>query len=39
MFGTVQAGDVLLANRAYDSNALRKWLAERGAWGNTRTSC
>ena len=34
MFDTVQAGNILLADRAYDSNALRKRLAERGAWGN-----
>jgi len=36
MFNTVQAGNVLLADRAYDSNALRERLAERGAWGNIR---
>ena len=36
MFDTVRAGNILLADRAYDSNALRKWLAERGAWGNIR---
>ena len=36
MFDTVQAGTVLLADRAYDSNALRERLAERGAWGNIR---
>ena len=36
MFDTVRAGNVLLADRAYDSNALREWLAERGAWGNIR---
>ena len=36
MFDTVLAGNVLLADRAYDSNALRDRLAERGAWGNIR---
>tara|TARA_R110000868_G_scaffold76344_1_gene219645 strand:- start:449 stop:922 length:474 start_codon:yes stop_codon:yes gene_type:complete len=36
MFNTVQAGDILLADRAYDSNALRESLARRGAWGNIR---
>ena len=36
MLDTVLAGNVLLADRAYDSNALRKRLAERGAWGNIR---
>jgi transposase len=36
MLGTVQAGDVLLADRAYDSDALRQNLAERGAWANVK---
>jgi transposase len=36
MFDTVGAGNILLADRAYDSNALREWLDERGAWGNIR---
>ncbi len=36
MLGTVRAGTILLADRAYDSNALRERLAERGAWGNIR---
>ncbi len=36
MFETLQPGNVLLADRAYDSDALREWLAERGAWGNIR---
>ncbi len=36
MFSTVRAGIILLADRAYDSNALRAWLAERGAWGHIR---
>ena len=36
MFDTVQAGDILLADWAYDSNALRERLNERGAWANIR---
>ena len=36
MFDTLEAGDILLADRAYDSDALRDWLAARGAWGNIR---
>ena len=36
MFDSLRAGNVLLADRAYDSNALRQWLIERGAWGNIR---
>jgi transposase len=36
MFETVQAGQILLADRAYDSDALRDRLCERGAWGNIR---
>ncbi len=36
MFDTVLAGNILLADRAYDSNALREKLAERGAWANIR---
>jgi transposase len=36
MFSTVQAGNILLADRAYDSDALRERLAERGAWANIR---
>jgi transposase len=34
MFETVQAGHILLADRAYDSDALRDHLAKRGAWPN-----
>lgn len=30
------AGQILLADRAYDSDALREDLAARGAWGNIR---
>ncbi len=36
MLGTVGRGDVLLADRAYDSNALRETLAARGARANVR---
>lgn len=36
MFQTVQAGQILLADRAYDSDTLRETLSERGAWGNIR---
>ncbi len=36
MFDTVLAGNILLGDRAYDSNALRETLAERGAWANIR---
>ena len=36
MFGTVQTGNILIADRAYDSDGLRQMLAERGAWGNIR---
>jgi len=36
MVDTLQAGNILLADRAYDSNALREKLAERGVWGNIR---
>jgi transposase len=36
MFGSLTAGDVLLADRAYDSDALRAEMAERGVWANVR---
>ena len=36
MFDTVRQGNILLADRAYDSDALRQWLMQRGAWGNIR---
>ncbi|MEM1396585.1 MAG: IS5 family transposase [Pseudomonadota bacterium] len=36
MFHTVQADHILLADRAYDSDALRKELSDRGAWTNIR---
>jgi len=32
MFETVRAGNILLADRAYDSDALRQNLKTRGAW-------
>ncbi len=38
MFDTLQAGNILLADRAYDSKALREWLAERGAGSYTQLS-
>ena len=36
MFGTVGEGDILLADRAYDSDALRVEIAARGAWANIK---
>ena len=44
MLGTLGRGDILLADRAYDSDALRQDLAARGAWANVkpmpnRTNC
>ncbi len=36
MLATVQAGHILLADRAYDSDALRQAMSERGAWANIR---
>ena len=36
MLDTLGEGDVLLADRAYDSDGLRQMLAERGAWANVR---
>lgn len=36
MFDTVDEGDVLLADRAYDSDALRIETVARGAWANIR---
>jgi transposase len=30
------AGQILLADRAYDSDALRESLAQRGAWANVK---
>jgi len=36
MLDTVGPGDILLADRAYDSDALRTEMAARGAWANIR---
>ena len=36
LLDTVQAGHILLADRGYDSDALRKKMAERGAWANIK---
>ena len=36
MLGALANGQILLADRAYDSDALRRSLAERGAWANIK---
>ena len=36
MLGTVRKGNILLADRAYDSDALREEMAARGAWANIK---
>jgi transposase len=36
MLGDIGEGQILLADRAYDSDAMRETLAERGAWANVR---
>lgn len=36
MLGGLGDGNVLLPDRAYDSDALRQTLAERGAWANVK---
>ena len=36
MLDGIGAGQVLLADRAYDSDALRETLAARGAWANIK---
>ena len=36
MFGSLRERNILLADRAYDSNALRQALENQGAWGNIR---
>ena len=36
MLDGIGAGQVLLADRAYDSDALRETLAARGAWANVK---
>jgi transposase len=36
MLASVQAGHILLADRAYDADILREGLAGRGAWANIK---
>ena len=36
LLGTLRQGDILLADRAYDSDALRQTLAARGTWANIK---
>src|SRR3982751_5439769 len=36
MLGSLATGQILLADRAYDSDARRQALAERGAWANIK---
>ena len=36
MLGTLRCGQVLLADRAYDGDALPESLAARGAWANVK---
>jgi hypothetical protein len=36
MLGSIHAGVILLADRAYDPDALRQELAARGAWVNVK---
>jgi transposase len=36
MLDSVGPGQILLADRAYDSDALRQTLADRGAWANVK---
>ena len=36
MLDSIGPGHVLLADRAYDSNALRQTLKDRGAWANIK---
>ena len=36
MFAGVGSGDIVIADRAYDSDKLRDLLAARGAWANIR---
>jgi transposase len=36
MMGTLSKGQILLADRGYDSDALRKAMADRGAWANVK---
>jgi len=36
MFDHIEAGQILLADRAYDSDALRQFFSERDAWANIK---
>jgi transposase len=36
MLAAISAGQILLADRAYDSDALRQRLDEKGAWANVK---
>ena len=36
MLDSLRAGQILLADRAYDSDALRETLRTRGAWANVK---
>jgi len=36
LLGCLGLGQILLADRAYDSDALRKTLEDRGAWANVK---
>jgi transposase len=36
MLGSLDAGDILLADRAYDADRLRQRLAAHGAWANIK---
>ncbi|GJD71746.1 IS5 family transposase IS869 [Methylobacterium gnaphalii] len=36
MLGELDAGQILLSDRAYDSDALRTRMAEQGAWANVK---
>ena len=36
MLDSIGPGQILLADRAYDSDALRQNLADRGAWANIK---
>ena len=36
LLDSVEAGQILLADRGYDSDALRASMAERGAWANIK---
>jgi transposase len=36
MLDGIGAGQILLADRAYDSDGLRQFLSQRGAWANVK---